>query len=110
MCDTILESWKVHFGFNHYFASPFCSVPSDLVTLLRDKQPTCLRHLRASYLSLGRITSPGAQGPSTYQVIRQSLVLVDKALGRGHPLPALPPFPQGGGRDKEETRHFKSTC
>lgn len=76
MHDTISESWKVYFGFYHYFAgtilfSPFWPCHLDKGQS-PDKHPACLRHLRASYLSTGRITS---QGPSTNQVLRTVLCL-----------------------------------
>jgi len=52
------------------------------------------------------------------QAVSKPSELADKALGGEHPLfppastrllPALPPLPQDGGRDREETRHCKNS-
>lgn len=58
-------------------------------SLIRDKHPTCPRHLRAFYLSIGRITSQEVQGPSIYQALRHSFVCPGRqSFGKGIPPPS----------------------
>lgn len=74
-CMTVLwEAGKFTLGLTTILQGPFCTVPSDFITLTHlekgqspGKYLTCCRHLNAH---CRRTTSQGAQGPGSYLALR----------------------------------------